>query len=58
MEPSSKKPPLKKKWIILAAIAAALAAFGLWYTRPVPFQDLIPEVELPPLPTDPGLRQL
>lgn len=48
MEPSGKKPPTKKKWIILAAVAAALAAFGLWYTRPVPFQDLIPEVELPP----------
>ena len=48
MESSSKKPPLKKKWIILAAIAAALAAFALWYTRPVPFQNLIPEAELPP----------
>ena len=48
MEPSSKKPPRKKKWIILAAIAVALATFCLWYTRPVPFQNLIPGVELPP----------
>ena len=48
MEPSSKKPPAKKKWIILAAVAIALAAFCLWYTRPVPFQELIPGTELPP----------
>lgn len=48
MEPSRKKPPLKKKWLLLAAIAAVLTAFCLWYTRPVPFQDLIPGAELPP----------
>ena len=48
MEPSSKKPPAKKKWIILAAVAIALAAFCLWYTRPIPFQELIPGKELPP----------
>ena len=38
MEPaaSGKKPlyPAKKKWIILAAAAAALVLFVLWYTRP------------------------
>ena len=38
MEPaaSGKKPlsPAKKKWIILAAVAAALVLFALWYTRP------------------------
>lgn len=48
MEPSSKKPPVKKKWIILTAIAVALTAFCLWYTRPIPFQELIPGTELPP----------
>src|SRR5699024_8056652 len=38
MEPvaSGKKPlsPAKKKWLILAAVAAALVLFALWYTRP------------------------
>lgn len=38
MEPetSSKKPltPAGRKWIVLAAVAVALAAFCLWYTRP------------------------
>ena len=48
MEPSSKKPPIKEKWIILAAIAVSLTVFCLWYTRPIPFQDLIPGTELPP----------
>ena len=48
MEPSRKKPPVKKKWIILAAVTVALTAFCLWYTRPIPFQDLIPGAELPP----------
>lgn len=48
MELSSKKPPIKKKWIILAAIAVALTAFCLWYTRPIPFQDLIPGTDLSP----------
>ena len=52
MEPaaSGKKPlyPAKKKWIILAAAAAALVLFVLWYTRPIPFQELIPGAELPP----------
>ena len=52
MEPaaSGKKPlsPAKKKWIILAAVAAALVLFALWYTRPIPFQELIPGAELPP----------
>ena len=62
MEPaaSGKKPlyPAKKKWIILAAAAAALVLFVLWYTRPIPFQELIPGAELPPLPADSGLRRL
>ena len=48
MEPSSKKPPIKKKWIILATIAVALTVFCLWYTRPIPFQDLIPGTDLSP----------
>ena len=50
MEPvaSGKKPlsPAKKKWIILAAVAAALVLFALWYTRPIPFQELIPGAKL------------
>ena len=37
----------KKKRIALIAVLV-LAVFCLWYTRPIPFQDLIPGTELPP----------
>ena len=40
---------MKKKIAIGACILAVLLAAGsLWYTRPIPFQDLIPGTELPP----------
>ena len=37
----------KKKRIALIAVLV-LAVFCLWYTRPIPFQELIPGAELPP----------
>lgn len=48
MEPSPKKPPVKRKWILLTALAAVLTIFCLWYTRPIPFSELIPGTELLP----------
>ena len=37
----------KKKRIALIVVLV-LAAFCLWYTRPLPFQELIPGAELLP----------
>ena len=40
----------KRKYVVLIVIlvlALALAAFCLWYTRPMTFDHLSPEVDLP-----------